>query len=60
MQLKQFHHELIKELSVSIGVAKACENKVTSVEELTKIADKKMYADKEIFYSDSSHERRKR
>ena len=59
-QLKQFHHELIKELSISIGVAKACENNITSVEELTKIADKKMYADKEIFYSDSSHERRKR
>ena len=59
-QLKQFHHELIKELSISIGVAKACENEVTSVEELTKIADKKMYADKEIFYSDSTHERRKR
>lgn len=58
--LKQFHHELIKELSVSVGVAKASENEITSVEELTKIADKKMYADKEIFYSDSNHERRKR
>ena len=59
-QLKLFHHELIKELSVSIGVAKAEENEITSVEELIKIADKKMYADKELFYSDSTHERRKR
>ncbi len=60
MQLKLFHHELIKELSISVGVAKACENNISSVEGLTKIADKRMYADKEIFYSDSSHERRKR
>ena len=59
-QLKLFHHELIKELSVSIGVAKASENDITSVEDLTKIADKKMYADKEIFYSDKNHERRRR
>ena len=59
-QLKEFHHELIKELSVSIGIAKACENQITSVEDLIKLADKKMYADKEIFYSDSNHERRKR
>lgn len=60
LQLKDFHHELIKDLSVSIGVAKACENQITSVEELIKIADKKMYSDKEVFYSDSKHERRKR
>ena len=60
MQLKQFHHEVIKEISVSIGVAKASENEITCVEDLTKIADQKMYADKELFYSDSSHERRKR
>lgn len=59
-QLKEFHHDLIKELSVSIGIAKACENQITSVEDLIKLADKKMYADKEIFYSDSNHERRKR
>ena len=59
-QLGLFHHELIKELSVSIGLAKACENDITCVEDLIKIADKKMYADKELFYSDSSHERRKR
>ena len=59
-QLMLFHHELIKELSVSIGVAKAEENDITSVEELIKIADKKMYNDKELYYSDSSHERRKR
>ena len=59
-QLKQFHHEFIKELSVSVGVAKASEKEITCVEDLTKIADKKMYADKELFYSDSAHERRKR
>ena len=59
-QLKQFHHEVIKELSISIGVAKASENEISCVEDLIKIADKKMYADKELFYSDSTHERRKR
>lgn len=60
MQLKNFHHENIKELSVSIGLAIAGENQVSNVEELIKLADKKMYVDKEIFYSDSTHERRKR
>lgn len=59
-QLNTFHHTQIKDLSVSIGVAKGTEHDVTSVEELIKIADKKMYADKELFYSDDSHERRKR
>ena len=49
-----------KELSVSIGIAKGTEHDVSSVEELIKIADKKMYADKELFYSDDTHERRKR
>ena len=58
--LTTFHHAQIKELSVSIGIAKGTEHDVTSVEELIKIADKKMYADKELFYSDDSHERRKR
>ena len=59
-QLKTFHHAQIKELSVSVGVAKGTEHDVSSVEELIKIADKKMYADKELFYSDDTHERRKR
>ncbi len=58
--LKTFHHAQIKELSVSVGVAKGTEHDVSSVEELIKIADKKMYADKELFYSDNTHERRKR
>lgn len=59
-QLKKFHHELIKELSVSIGIAKGCEEDISSVEDLIKMADKKMYADKEVFYSDDAHERRRR
>ena len=59
-KLTLFHHELIKELSVSIGVAKGDEAEITSVEDLIKMADKKMYADKEVFYSDNAHERRKR
>ena len=58
--LGQFHHELIKELSISVGIAKGDEAEITSIEDLIKIADKKMYADKEVFYSDDSHERRKR
>ena len=58
--LKTFHHAQIKELSISVGVAKGTEHDVSSVEELIKIADKKMYADKELFYSDNTHERRKR
>ena len=60
LRLKQFHHEQIKELSVSVGIARGEELEVLSVEELIKIADKRMYADKELFYSDDSHERRKR
>ena len=59
-QLQQFHHEVIKELSISIGIAKGDESDATCIEDLIKIADKKMYADKEVFYSDDSHERRKR
>ncbi len=60
LQLDDFHHELIKELSVSIGIAKGDEEDISCVEDLIKIADKKMYADKEVFYSDYRHERRKR
>ena len=58
-RLGQFHHELIKELSISVGIAKGDEAEITSIEDLIKIADKKMYADKEVFYSDDTHERRK-
>lgn len=59
-ELAKFKHSQIKELSVSIGVAQGSKNKVTTIEELVKVADKRMYADKELFYSDESHERRRR
>lgn len=58
--LKSFKHPLIKELSVSIGMAQGRKNTVLTIEELLKIADKRMYTSKEIFYSDVTHERRKR
>jgi len=59
-ELKNFKHNQIKELSVSIGIAQGCKNKVQSIEELVRLADKRMYDDKELFYSDLQHERRKR
>ena len=58
---QNFEHEQIKELSVSIGIVNGTgQTGINCVEDLIKIADKRMYADKEIFYSDSSHERRNR
>lgn len=56
-----FKHDQIKELSISVGTAQGCDQTgITRVEDLIKIADKRMYTDKEIFYSDSRHERRNR
>ena len=46
--LKQFKHEQIKALSVSIGIAKGEDNADLTIEELIKIADKRMYSDKEL------------
>lgn len=58
---KYFSHELIKELSISVGTAQGFnQNGINCVEDLIKIADKRMYADKELFYSQANHERRKR
>ena len=58
---KTFVHEQIQELSISIGTAQGKNREgIISVEDLIKMADKRMYADKEIFYSDASHERRNR
>ena len=58
---KTFVHDQIKELSVSIGTAQGFnQTGINCVEDLIKIADKRMYADKELFYSDESHERRNR
>lgn len=58
---KDFKHEQIKELSISIGTAQGNnQTGINCVEDLIKIADKRMYADKEIFYSDAKHERRNR
>ncbi|MCR4899451.1 MAG: sensor domain-containing diguanylate cyclase [Treponema sp.] len=59
-ELTRFKHNQIKELSVSIGIAQGTKSEVNAIEELIKIADKRMYADKELFYSDSTHERRRR
>ena len=59
-ELKRFKHNQIKELSISIGIAQGTKSEVNAIEELVKIADKRMYADKELFYSDSTHERRRR
>ncbi len=58
---KLFTHEQIKELSVSIGTIQGYNQLgISKVEDLIKLADKKMYADKELFYSQATHERRKR
>ena len=58
---KTFIHDQIKELSVSIGTAQGHnQTGINCVEDLIKIADKRMYADKELFYSDETHERRNR
>ncbi len=60
-QEKLFIHDKITELSVSIGTVQGYNQRgIACVEDLIKIADKRMYSDKEIFYSQASHERRKR
>lgn len=56
-----FDHEQIKELSISVGIAQGKDHaEITRAEDLIKIADKRMYSDKEIYYSDARHERRNR
>ena len=60
-QEKNFVHDKIKELTVSIGTVQGYNQRgISCVEDLIKIADKKMYSDKELFYSQADHERRKR
>ncbi len=60
-QEKLFIHDKITELSVSIGTVQGYNQRgIACVEDLIKIADKRMYSDKEIFYSQTTHERRKR
>ena len=60
-QEKLFIHDKISELSVSIGTVQGYNQRgIACVEDLIKIADKRMYSDKELFYSQASHERRKR
>ena len=60
-QEKLFIHDKITELSVSIGTVQGYNQRgIACVEDLIKIADKRMYTDKETFYSQATHERRKR
>ena len=60
-QEKLFIHDKITELSVSIGTVQGYNQRgIACVEDLIKIADKRMYSDKETYYSQATHERRKR
>ena len=58
--LKSFKHDKITELGISIGIANAADNNITNIEDLIRLADRKMYEDKEAFYNDGIHERRRR
>ena len=47
-------------LSVSIGVARGEDHPSMTIDELMELADKAMYRDKEEYYKDKRHERRRR
>ena len=52
--------DLVDELSFSLGYASHLENPDASMADLEKLADEKMYEDKERYYSQPGHNRRSR
>ena len=59
-ELKAFRSERIGELSISFGCAFALDNPEFRIDELAKLADKKMYQDKSAYYVKSGKDRRQR
>lgn len=57
-ETKAFNGKYVKELSVSVGIAEAKEEK-NDLHELLQEADQEMYADKEEYYRRTGRERRK-
>ena len=55
---KNWHGNIVDELSLSIGYAKASDYPRASIHELEKIADANMYRDKELYYLSKGIDRR--
>ena len=58
--LASFRSGKIGELSISFGCAFVCDYPHLSLDELSKVADKKMYQDKNAYYIKSGKDRRRR
>ena len=57
-EAEKWHGKLIKQLSMSIGYATHKDNPEADIDELERIADKKMYEDKDRYYQESGMRRR--
>ncbi|MBO6129868.1 MAG: GGDEF domain-containing protein [Pseudobutyrivibrio sp.] len=54
-----WHGAYVDKLSMSIGYAAYCDNEDATIDDLERIADSKMYEDKERYYRESGTDRRK-
>ena len=57
--ISEWSGKLVKSLSASVGYVSRSEFPDKSIEEIAKIADERMYADKEAYYKRTGIERRK-
>ena len=57
-EAEKWHGKLVKQLSMSIGYATHKDNPEADIDELERIADKKMYEDKDRYYQESGMRRR--
>jgi diguanylate cyclase (GGDEF)-like protein len=57
-QAAAWHGRLVDSLSLSIGYSTHAEQRDARIEELETLADKRMYADKALYYQQSGHDRR--
>ena len=56
--LSKWHGKYVEAISVAIGVASIREDRELNIESLTKIADERMYKDKQQFYESTGLDRR--
>jgi len=56
--LSKWHGKYVEAISVAIGVASIREDRELNIEALTKIADERMYKDKQQFYESTGFDRR--
>lgn len=56
---RAWHGTLIDELAISIGISNGHSDSYDSVDDLIKLADQRMYEDKNRYYMESGHDRRK-